>query len=94
MNLIWRYDIDPPRLLLVRFSKINTTTVTTARANKKKTGLTNDTERQIVHCKSRSVLSVRFPFFNWRSCSVAKSAYERGMKCSVKVKHQQESYDL
>ena len=31
-------------------------------------------KRQIEHRKSRSVLSVRFPFVNWHSRSVAKSA--------------------
>ena len=51
-------------------------------------------ERQIEHCKSCLVISVRFPFVNWRSRSVAKSAYQWGMKCLVKVKHQQKSYDL
>ena len=51
-------------------------------------------ERQIEHRKSRAVISVRFPFVNWRSRSVAKLGYQWGMKCSVKVKHQQKSYDL
>ena len=32
-------------------------------------------ERQIGHRKSRLVLSARFPVVNWRSRSVAKSAY-------------------
>ena len=32
-------------------------------------------ERQIEHRKSRSVLSARFPVVEWRSGSVAKSAY-------------------
>ena len=51
-------------------------------------------ERQIEHRKSRPVISVRFPFVNWRSRSVAKSGYQWGMKSSVKAEHQQKSYDL
>ena len=33
-------------------------------------------ERQIEHRKSRAVISVRVPFVNWRSRSVAKLGYQ------------------
>ena len=39
-------------------------------------------ERWIGHWKSRLVFSERFPVVNWRSRSVAKSAYNSGTRCS------------
>ena len=59
VNIIWRHNIDSSRLLLIRFSKHNATTLTMTRATKKSAWPM--AKRQIGHRKSRSVLSVRFP---------------------------------